>query len=151
MSRHSYLMRNPCIHDKNDPLLIFSYLITFSIFPTFSHVTFLTQRNSLQWIFKNLLHPSDKNPDPPEGIYLKRTGISPELYHLRHPKSPSFLIHLYCWKPRSLISAHGTLPKITTANSRFTRFNRSAKGPSAKLVAPGKQRGKQWNHFFWIC
>lgn len=38
--------------------------------------------------------------------------------------------------PRHLISAQGTLPKITTANSRFTRFNRSAKGPKAKLVAP---------------
>lgn len=38
--------------------------------------------------------------------------------------------------PGHLISAQGTLPKITTANSRFTRFNRSAKGPKAKLVAP---------------
>ena len=62
---------------------------------------------------------------------------------------------------RHLISAQGTLPKITTANSRFTRFNRSAKGPKAKLVAPpqpdvwlksasnnGKHMGKTFNHPF---
>lgn len=88
-------------------------------------------------------------------VFKKQAPPQPELYHVRHPKkSPKFWFtfsfdlaesypteHFSWKKPRSLISAHGTLPKITTANSRFTRFNRSAKGPSAKLVAPGEQRG----------
>ena len=57
-------------------------------------------------------------PEPPEGIYLK-------------PCTTRDL------EKRHLVSAQGTLPKITTANKRFTRFMRSAKGPRAKLVAPG--------------
>ena len=65
--------------------------------------------------------------------------------------------------PGHLISAQGTLPKITTANSRFTRFNRSAKGPKAKLVAPTaigssarlwfkqwETHGKTFNRFFLV-
>ena len=57
-------------------------------------------------------------------------SIHPSFFRCCRPSPTSHPLTGY------LISAQGTLPKITTANSRFTRFNRSAKGPKAKLVAP---------------